>query len=71
MLSEQQIIRLLVQSEKSWAKTKDPKFEGWIQALRLVLEENTYPIRNTPMGRRATNDLLESLEEPEKEEKDD
>ena len=49
MLSEQQIIRLLAQSERSWVKTEDPKFEGWIQALRLVLEESTYPIRNTPM----------------------
>ena len=57
MLSENQIKRLLKQCERvdsafgdaiptglqtAWARN-----EGWIQALRLTLEKDTYPIRNT------------------------
>ena len=59
MLSENQVKRLLKQCERidssfgdaiptglqtAWARN-----EGWIQALRLVLKKDTYPIRNTPI----------------------
>ena len=55
MLSKPQVKRLLKQCERvdsafgdaiptglqtAWARN-----EGWIQALRLVLEDDTYPIR--------------------------
>ena len=49
MLSENQVKRLLKQSESAYKATKESNFEGWIQALRLVLEKDTYPIRNTPI----------------------
>ena len=49
MLSENQVKRLLKQSESAYKTNKESNFEGWIQALRLVLEEDTYPIRNTPL----------------------
>ena len=45
MLSENQIRRLLKQAENVWANHKSESTRGWLQALRLVLEENTYPIR--------------------------
>lgn len=49
MLSENQVRRLLKQSESAYKTTKGKSIKGWIQALRLVLEEDTYPIRNTPL----------------------
>ena len=49
MLSENQIRRLLKQSESANISSRDENFKGWIQALRIVLEEDTYPIRNTPL----------------------
>ena len=59
MLSENQVKRLLAQCEKvdkvygdavpTGLQTEWTTNIGWIQALRLVLEENTYPIRNTPL----------------------
>ena len=59
MLSENQVERLLAQCEKvdkaygntvpTGLQTEWTKNVGWIQALRLVLEEDTYPIRNTPL----------------------
>ena len=45
MLNENQIRRLLKQSESANATKSSDNFKGWIQALRLVLEEDTYPIR--------------------------
>ena len=57
MLSENQVKRLLKQCEDVDATYKDmcgdegPRYfdftrnKGWVQALRLVLEEDTYPIR--------------------------
>ena len=49
MLSENQVKRLLKQSESAYKTTKEGNIEGWIQALRLVLERDTYPIKNTPL----------------------
>ena len=49
MLSENQIKRLLKQSESAYETNRESNFEGWIQALRLVLEEDTYPIKNKPL----------------------
>tara|TARA_R100001244_G_scaffold102194_1_gene76164 strand:- start:437 stop:601 length:165 start_codon:yes stop_codon:yes gene_type:complete len=40
MLSENQCKRLLKQSESAWTTTQDKRMEGWLQALRLVLEVN-------------------------------
>jgi len=40
MLSENQIKRLLKQTESAWATTKEERLQGWLQALRLVLEIN-------------------------------
>ena len=60
MLQETQIERILKQCERidsafgdaiptglqtAWARN-----EGWIQALRLVLQEDTYPIRKDPIN---------------------
>ena len=60
MLSENQVKRLLKQCERDnnhapenirkgfaaeWNRNK-----GWVQALRLVLEEDTYPIRKDPIN---------------------
>ena len=45
MLSENQIKRLLKQSEDAYEAEPKNTTRGWIQALRLVLEEDTYPIR--------------------------
>ena len=59
MLTQNQVKRLLKQCERvdsafgdsiptglqtAWARN-----EGWIQALRLVLQEDTYPIRKDPI----------------------
>ena len=59
MLSKPQVKRLLKQCERvdsafgdaiptglqtAWARN-----EGWIQALRLVLQQDTYPIRKDPI----------------------
>ena len=49
MLSENQVKRLLKQSESAYKTTKESSFEGWIQALRLVLEKDTYPIKKIPL----------------------
>tara|TARA_R100000808_G_C2036523_1_gene77991 strand:- start:173 stop:367 length:195 start_codon:yes stop_codon:yes gene_type:complete len=61
MLSENQVKRLLKQCEnvdETYAdicKNEGPghldyqRNKGWVQALRLVLEKDTYPIRNTPL----------------------
>ena len=60
MLAEIQVKRLLKQCERvdsafgdaiptglqtAWARN-----EGWIQALRLGLQEDTYPIRKDPIN---------------------
>ena len=45
MLSENQIKRLLKQTEKTYEADPKNSIRGWIQALRLVLEKDTYPIR--------------------------
>tara|TARA_R100001244_G_scaffold50302_2_gene44128 strand:+ start:93 stop:254 length:162 start_codon:yes stop_codon:yes gene_type:complete len=46
MLSENQVKRLLKQSEKASLSNEHKNYnKGWVQALRLVLEEDTYPIR--------------------------
>ena len=49
MLSEHQVKRLLRQSESAYKSVQKESIKGWIQALRLVLKEDTYPIRNTPL----------------------
>ena len=61
MLSENQVKRLLKQCEdvndtyKDMCGHEGPRYfdftrnKGWVQALRLVLEENTYPIRKDPI----------------------
>ena len=49
MLNENQVKRLLKQSESAYKATKESNFEGWIQALRLVLEKDTYPIKDKPL----------------------
>ena len=49
MLSESQVKRLLKQSESAYKTKKEGNFEGWIQALRLVLEKDTYPIKKIPL----------------------
>ena len=45
MLSENQIKRLLKQTEETYKADPKNSTRGWIQALRLVLENDTYPIR--------------------------
>ena len=52
MLSENQVRRLLKQSESAFQTTKEGNIEGWIQALRLVLEEDTYPIKDKPLEKK-------------------
>ena len=53
MLNENQVKRLLKQSESAYASSFNNKkrrvWKGWIQALRLVLEQDTYPIRDKPL----------------------
>ena len=50
MLCENQVKRLLKQSESAWATTKDRRLQGWLQARRLVLEVNgPAQIRNTEL----------------------
>jgi len=50
MLSENQCRRLLKQSESAWTTTKDERMQGWLQALRLVLEINgSSQIRDTEL----------------------
>ena len=49
MLSENQVKRLLKQAENVWENHKSESARGWLQALRLVLEEDTYPIRKDPI----------------------
>ncbi len=50
MLSENQIKRLLKQSEEASLSNQYKNYnKGWVQALRLVLEEDTYPIRKDPI----------------------
>ena len=50
MLSENQIRRLLKQAENVWENHKSESARGWLQALKLVLEEDTYPIRKDPVN---------------------
>ena len=51
MLSENQCKRLLKQTESAWTTTKEERLEGWLQALRLVLEVNgPSDIRDTPLN---------------------
>ena len=45
MLDENQVKRLLKACERATTKNNDKTILGWCQALRLVLEKNTYPIR--------------------------
>ena len=53
MLSENQVKRLLKQCEKAMSIGQDDwdsiETGGWCCALRLVLEEDTYPIRKDPI----------------------
>ena len=50
MLSENQCKRLLKQTESAWTTTKEERLEGWLQALRLVLEINgSAEIRDTEL----------------------
>ena len=60
MLTEIQVKRLLKQCERvdsafgdaipTGLQTAWVRNEGWIQALRLVLQEDTYPIRKDPIN---------------------
>jgi len=50
MLSENQVRRLLKQAENVWENHKSESARGWLQALKLVLEEDTYPIRKDPVN---------------------
>ena len=73
MLSENQVRRILAQCERvdqsygdnipsglqaEWAINK-----GWMQALRLVLKENTEPIRDDWFYAGSTEDLIKKLDE--------
>ena len=50
MLSENQCKRLLQQTESAWATREEENLQGWLQALRLVLEVNgPSDIRDTPL----------------------
>lgn len=50
MLSESQVKRLLAQCETaSKSNPSEERWTGWCQALRLVLEKNTYPINSKPL----------------------
>ena len=53
MLAENQVKRVLKHCEKVVIESKHDNTkenaEGWCQALRLVLERNTYPISNAPL----------------------
>ena len=49
MLSENQCKRLLKQTESAWETRQEENLRGWLQALRLVLQEDTYPIRRDPI----------------------
>jgi len=52
MLGENQVKRVLRHCEKVVLDSDDEtkaNAEGWCQALRLVLERNTYPISNKPI----------------------
>jgi len=51
MLNENQVKRLLKQCESANdSQPKNDVWQGWIQALRLVLEEDTYPIRKDALN---------------------
>tara|TARA_R100001594_G_scaffold139431_1_gene183817 strand:- start:280 stop:594 length:315 start_codon:yes stop_codon:yes gene_type:complete len=77
MLSENQIKRVLAQCEKVDESFKDQglcgdegplyfdmcRNEGWMQALRLVLQEDTTPIRKDWFYAGSTTDLINKLEE--------
>jgi|TARA_R100000750_G_C2318681_1_gene85442 hypothetical protein len=45
MLSENQVKRLLKQAESAYNSRNEERWKGWIQSLKLVLEQDTYPIR--------------------------
>ena len=52
MLSENQVKRLLKQAESAYKTKQEKSWKGWIQALRLVLEEDTYPIKDKPLEKK-------------------
>ena len=77
MLSENQVRRILAQCEKVDDSFKQKEMcgdegpiyfdmcrnEGWMQALRLVLKENTEPIRNSWFYAGSAQELINKLEE--------
>ncbi len=75
MLSENQVRRILAQCERvdqSYGNIENVPSElqpecsinkGWMQALRLVLKENTEPIRNDWFYAGSTEDLIKKLDE--------
>mgnify|MGYP003145887433 FL=1 len=73
MLSENQVRRILGQCERvnqsygdNIPEHLDKEFarnEGWMQALRLVLKENTEPIRSDWFYAGSTEELIKKLEE--------
>ena len=77
MLSENQVRRILAQCEKVDQSFKEKEMcgdegsiyfdmcrnEGWMQALRLVLKENTEPIRNDWFYAGSPEELIKKLEE--------
>ena len=72
MLAENQIKRILAHCQKIDAENENNKnnlagddyFEavrnkGWCEALRLVMQKDTYPISNTPLSDKGdVNDVL-------------
>ena len=52
MLSENKVKRLLKQSESAYKTKQEESWKGWIQALRLVLEKDTYPIKDKPLEKK-------------------
>ena len=77
MLSENQVRRILAQCEKvdksfkkeNMSGDEGPLYfdmcrnEGWMQALRLVLKENTEPIRNDWFYAGSAEELIKKFEE--------
>jgi hypothetical protein len=77
MLSENQVRRILAQCQKVDESFKSEEMcgdegpiyfdmcrnEGWIQALHLVLQENTTPIRKDWFYAGSTQELITKLEE--------
>tara|TARA_Y100001963_G_C6729404_1_gene423068 strand:- start:925 stop:1221 length:297 start_codon:yes stop_codon:yes gene_type:complete len=73
MLSENQVRRILGQCERVDQAYGDSvpehllaeyaKNQGWMQALRLVLKENTEPIRDSWFYAGSTQELIDKLDE--------